>query len=124
MAVNKMSKVSLGAGNRILFATKPTMSVGVVVSQALGESVGTQKIVRAGTPVKGDLTNRTTAFTAAGETDAVGVLLHDVDVTAGDNNATLLIHGFVDLNKVSSEVTAKYTEGVKTALKGNITFLK
>lgn len=119
-----MSKVSLGAGNRILFATKPTMSVGVVVSQALGESVGAQKIVRAGTPVKGDLTNRTIAFTAAGETDAVGVLLHDVDVTAGDNNATLLIHGFVDLNKVSSEVIAKYTEGVKTALKGNITFLK
>ena len=61
-------------------------SVGIVVddSVATADSLG-RKIVKAGTPLTGDLDNRTTAFTAAKagssteKSDAVGVLLHDVE---------------------------------------------
>ena len=119
-----ISKVTAGAPVQILFNVQNQMSVSAVVSAAAGVVVGGKKIVKAGTPVTGDLTARTTAFTAAGEGDAVGVLLHDVDVTNGDGNASVLIWGFVNLNRVEADVAAKITDGVKTALKGSVWFLK
>ena len=84
-------------------------SVGIVVddSVATADSLG-RKIVKAGTPLTGDLDNRTTAFTAASAGDgsnpsnAVGVLLHDVDVTTGDVTGTLLIIGFVRTNRIDT----------------------
>lgn len=100
-------------------------SVGVVVddSVATADSLGRKrKIVKAGTPLTGDLDNRTTAFTAAKagssteKSDAVGVLLHDVDVTMGDANGTLLIFGFVNTNRIDTTTKAKITEQVKEAL--------
>lgn len=128
-AGNKIKTVSGTPGNQILFATQPSMAVSVVMGQA-GATGTTQKIHKAGTPVAGDLTARTTAFTVAADSgspsasNAIGVLLHDVDVTAGDENATVLIFGYVDLNKVESDVEAKITATVKTALNGKVTFLK
>lgn len=98
-------------------------SVGIVVddSVATADSLG-RKIVKAGTPLTGNLDNRTTAFTAASAGDisnpsnAVGVLLHDVDVTTGDANGTLLIFGFVNTNRIDTTTKAKITEQVKKAL--------
>ena len=115
--------------NQILFNTDPQVSVGVLVSNS-GISAGTdgRKIVKAGTPLTGSLEARGTAFTKASTTEgvsnAVGILLHDVDVTAGAENGTLLIFGFVDLNKVDTTTAALITSEVKTALKGGVTFLK
>lgn len=115
--------------NQILFCTDPQVSVGILVSNS-GITAGTdgKKIVKAGTPMAGSLEARGTAFTKAattgGVSNAVGVLLHDVDVTAGAENGTLLIHGFVDLNKVDTTTAALVTSEVKTALKGGVTFLK
>lgn len=115
--------------NQILFNTDPQVSVGVLVSNS-GISAGTdgRKIVKAGTPLTGSLEARGTAFTKASTTEgvsnAVGILLHDVDVTAGAENGTLLIFGFVDLNKVDTTTAALITAAVKTALKGGVTFLK
>lgn len=115
--------------NQILFNTDPQVSVGVLVSNS-GISAGTdgRKIVKAGTPLAGSLEARGTAFTKAATTEgvsnAVGILLHDVDVTAGAENGTLLIFGFVDLNKVDATTAALVTSEVKTALKGGVTFLK
>lgn len=115
--------------NQILFNTDPQVSVGVLVSNS-GISAGDdgRKIVKAGTPLTGSLEARGTAFTKASTTEgvsnAVGVLLHDVDVTAGSENGTLLIFGFVDLNKVDTTTAALVTTEVKTALKGGVTFLK
>lgn len=115
--------------NQILFNTDPQVSVGVLVSNS-GISAGTdgRKIVKAGTPLAGSLEARGTAFTKAATTEgvsnAVGILLHDVDVTAGAENGTLLIFGFVDLNKVDTTTAALVTSEVKTALKGGVTFLK
>lgn len=119
-----IKKVTAGAPVQILFNVQNQMSVSAIVSAAAGVTVGSKKIVKAGTPVTGDLTNRATAFTAAGESNAVGVLLHDVDVTEGDNNASVLIWGFVNLDRLDAATAAKITAGVKTALKGSVWFLK
>lgn len=115
--------------NQILFCTDPQVSVGILAANTgiSADSEG-KKIIKAGTPMTGSLEARGTAFTKASTTEgvsnAVGVLLHDVDVTAGNENATLLIFGFVDLNKVDTTTAALVTSAVKTALKGGVAFLK
>lgn len=127
-----IKKEIYGSTNQILFNVEPQVSVGIVVDdsvQATANSLG-KKIVKAGTPLTGDLTNRLTSFTAAKAgsaseaSDAVGVLLHDVDVTTGDANGTLLIFGFVNLDRIDETTQGKLTSYVKTALAGRVTFLK
>lgn len=124
-----ITKKTAVAPNQILMFTDLQVGVSIIVNNT-GISAGDdgKKIIKAGTPVSGDLTARDTAFTKASTTEgvsnAVGVLLHDVDVTAGNNNATLLIFGFVDLNKLDTTTAALITADVKTALKGGVTFLK
>lgn len=127
-----IKKETYGSTNQILFNVEPQVSVGIVVDdsvQATANSLG-KKIIKAGTPLTGDLTNRLTPFTAAKAgsaseaSDAVGVLLHDVDVTKGDANGTLLIFGFVNLDRIDETTQGKLTSYVKTALAGRVTFLK
>lgn len=60
-----------------------------------------------GNPVSGDVIQVT--FTAATDDKAAGVLLHDVDVTAGDNNGTLLIFGFVNINRLDDDTATALT---------------
>lgn len=109
---------------QILFNTEPQVSVGIVVSDSgvTANSEG-KKIVKAGTPLTGNLEARSTAFTA-GTSNAVGVLLHDVDVTNGAENGTLLIFGFVNLDRLDSATAALITSEVKTALNAKVTFIK
>lgn len=126
---NKIEQVAATATKQILFATQPSMSVGVVLGNTgVSADSNGKKILKAGTPLKGSLEARGTAWTlsadSSGTNPAVGVLLHDVDVTAGNENGTALIFGFVDLNKVDSSVTALITTAAKTALAGKVTFLK
>ena len=119
------SKVTLTNPNQILFATNPYMAVGVVVSDSgLSADSNGKKILKAGTPVTGSLEDRNTAFTKTATSNAVGVLLHDVDVTSGSNNAELLIFGFVNLKNLDSDVQSLIDSTIKTALKGSVTFLK
>lgn len=115
-------KETYGNTNQILFAVEHQVSMGVVVSKALGVAEGTKKVVKAGTPLTGNLDARTTAFTAATAgssteaSNAVGVLLHDVDVTTGDANGTLLLFGFVNTNRIDATTKAKLTDIVKEAM--------
>lgn len=115
-------KETYGNTNQILFAVEHQVSMGVVVSKALGVAEGNKKVVKAGTPLTGNLDARTTAFTAASAgssteaSNAVGVLLHDVDVTTGDANGTLLLFGFVNTNRVDATTKAKLTDIVKAAM--------
>lgn len=112
---------------QILFNVQNQMSVGVIVDKAVGTAgEDGKKIVKAGTPLNGDLTARGTAFVAAKDTSnpAVGVLLHDVDVTEGDANGTLLIWGFVNLNRMDSTTAGLITATRKTELAGRVWFLK
>lgn len=58
--------------------------------------------------------------TAGAGVDAEGVLMNDVDVTAGDAPGAMIIHGFIDLDKIPAAPVAD----VVAALKGRVTFLK
>lgn len=121
-----ITKVNGTAPVQILFNVQNQMSVGIKIAKNFAGAVteNGRKIVKAGTPLTGDLTVRDTAFTAAGADNAVGVLLHDVDVTDTDANCSLLIWGFVNLNRIDSTTAAKINTGVKTALAGKVWFLK
>ena len=123
-----ITKVVGTAPVQILFNVQNQFSVGIKVDDANYVTENGRKIVKAGTPLSGNLGARETAFvkatTSSGSSNAVGILLHDVDVTEGDTNGTLLIWGFVDLNKLDTATAALITTEVKTALKGGVTFLK
>lgn len=120
-----ITKVSGAAPVQILFNVQNQVSVGVKLGKNFAGAVteNGRKIVKAGTPLTGDLTNRSVAFTAAGASNAKGVLLHDVDVTDQDANASLLIWGFVNLNRVDTATKALLTTEVQTALNGKVYFL-
>lgn len=79
-----------------------------------------KKIIKAGTPVTGDLTERNTPFTVD-KTGAnpVGVILHDVDVTDGNANSQVVIFGFIDISKLDDEVV-----GVITTAAPKLTMIK
>lgn len=167
---------------QILFNVQNQMSVGVKIVKEFEGAVteNGRKIVKAGTPLTGDLTDCATKFTAAaenapvyiptadeavvsgkvyytrtgsgtsespyvytkvaspvtsaiatyfelyqaGSADAVGILLHDVDVTDTDANCSLLIWGFVNLNRIDATTAALLTPAVQAALAGKIWFLK
>lgn len=116
-----ITKTSYLNKNQILFAVEHQVSMSIVVDDTAGteDSATKRKIVKAGTPLTGSLDARTTAFTKASTStgsNAVGVLLHDVDVTAGENNGTLLIFGFVNTNRLDSTTKALITAEVKAAL--------
>lgn len=110
---------------QIMLADSQMVSFPVVVSDT-GVDAGPngKKILRAGTPITGDIEARNTAFTkdTAG-TSTSGILLHDVDVTNGNNNGVIVLFGFVDLEKLDTETFKLITAGVKTALAGKIWFL-
>ena len=119
-----VTKESYNNIEQILFNVELQASVGVLVDQDAGTEDGVtgKKIVKAGTPLTGSLDARTTAFTAASAgsssaaSNAVGVLLHDVDVTVGDEIGTLLIFGFVNTDRLDSATKGKLTQYVKEAL--------
>lgn len=119
-----ITKVTAVAPNQILFNVEHQLSVGIVCGNT-GVTADTngKKILKAGTPMAGTLTTRDTAFTKASDTTAVGVLLHDVDVTAGNNNGTLLIFGFVNIDRIDDTTAALLTTEVQGALP-MIKFLK
>lgn len=123
-----ITKTTGAAPVQILFNVQNQMSVGIKLAKNFAGAVteNGRKIVKAGTPLNGDLTTRGTAFVAAKDTSnpAVGILLHNVDVTDADANATLLIWGFVNLSRVDSTTAALITETRKTELAGRVWFLK
>ena len=116
-----IKKETYGSGKQILFAVEHQVSMGIIVKQSVGVTEGTKKIAKAGTPLAGNLDARETAFTEATTStstgsDAVGILLHDVDVTVEDNNGAILLFGFVNTNMIDDATKEKITADVKKAL--------
>jgi hypothetical protein len=128
-----ITKTTGAAPVQILFDVQNQVSVSIVVDDGYSVTRNGRKIVPAGTPLSGNLTARTTAFVKAVDNTAesgasngkpaAGVLLHDVDVTEGDTNGTLLIWGFVDLNKVDNTTAALITATRQSEMP-SIKFLK
>ena len=121
-----ITKTSMAATKQILANVDLQSSVGCIVPQTLGVAVGSKKIAKAGTPIKIDLMNlQTAAVKADGTTPLNAVLLHDVDVTAGNANGTALIFGFVNVNRVDSDVATAITTAVAAdGVSQMITFMK
>lgn len=121
-----ITNTSMAATKQILANVDLQSSVGCIVPQTLGVVVGSKKIAKAGTPIKIDLMNlQTVAVKADGTTPLNAVLLHDVDVTAGNANGTALIFGFVNVNRVDSDVaTAITTAAAADGVSQMITFMK
>ena len=122
-----IKKETLAAPQQILFNVQNQMSVPILVDKSMASvTVDGRKVVKAGTPLNGDLAARGTAFKAAADSTApaVGVLLHDVDITDNNANGTLLIWGFVNLDRLDSATAALITANRKTELAGRIWFLK
>lgn len=122
-----IKKETMAAPQQILFNVQNQMSVPILVDKSMASvTVDGRKVVKAGTPLNGDLTARNTAFKAAADSTApaVGVLLHDVDITDNNASGTLLIWGFVNLDRLDSATASKITATRKTELAGRIWFLK
>lgn len=119
-----ITKVTGAAPTQILYNVQHQMSVGATLAKNFTGAVeeNGRKIVKAGYPLMGDLADRTTAFTAA-DTDAVGILLHDVDVTDAAANATVLIWGFVNMDRIDDTTKTKLTTAIQGKLAGKIWFL-
>lgn len=120
------------APTQILADVDNQFSVGCIVPASMQAAAndGTRKVVKAGTPLKIDLSNLQTvaaapttnpaAASGATASDMNAVLLHDVDVTDGNANGTALVFGFVNLNRVDTTTAAK----LKAGTFGLVTFLK
>lgn len=68
---------------------------------------------------------QTVAVKADGTTPMNAVLLHDVDVTAGNANGTALIFGFVNVNRVEADVATAITTALGAAnYSKQLTFIK
>lgn len=120
---NKIVKETLGGPEKhILIANNSymvTLGAQVTNTGVVADDEG-KKILKAGTPLAGDITKRGTAFvkatTTEGVSNATAVLLHDVDVTAGAENGTIILAGCVDLLKLDTATKALVTSAVTTAL--------
>ncbi len=123
---NMVKTETYGNRKNIMLSDISTVAFGVQVGNAgITADANGRKIIYAGTPLKGDIEKRDTAFVVSSDgTGLKGILLHDVDVTEGDANGSLVIFGFVDLNKLDAKAMTYVTAAAKTTLDGKITFLK
>lgn len=77
-----------------------------------------KKIVRAGTILGGGILADDTvlavkATTTTGVSNAEGVLLNDTDVTSGPAPGALVLHGFINKNKIPTAPTAEEIVALK-----------
>ena len=121
-----MKTINVGVQRNVLIAPELAFTIGCQVGNAGVSAVAGKKIIPAGTIVGAEasvLTERATVLTVVNEgtiAQAQGVLVNDVDVTAGTTTGTLLVAGFVDLDKMPETAA----ELAATAELPKITFVK
>ena len=121
-----MKTINVGVQRNVLIAPELAFTIGCQVGNAGVSAVNGKKIIPAGTIVGAEasvLTERATVLTVVNEgtiAQAQGVLVNDVDVTAGTTTGTLLVSGFVDLDKMPEAAA----ELAATADLTKITFVK
>lgn len=114
---NLVKKQSFGGPDKQILIAEDSFKVtlGAVIAATGAVEVDGKKIIKAGTPVKGDLKDRNTAFAKEAEAPNA-IVLHDVDVTDGANNGTIVIAGAVDLNRLDADAAALITSAVEEKL--------
>ena len=124
-----MKTINVGVQRNVLIAPELAFTIGCQVGNTGVSAVGGKKIIPAGTIVGAEasvLTERATVLTVTNEgtiAQAQGVLVNDVDVTAGTTTGTLLVSGFVDLDKMPEGAAELATNEGATGL-AKITFVK
>lgn len=122
-----MKSIKVGVQRNVLIAPELAFTIGCQVANTGVSAVEGKKIIPAGTIVGAEasvLTERATVLKVVNEgtiAQAQGVLVNDVDVTAGTATGTLLVSGFVDLDKMPEDAAA-LVDGVTGLSK--ITFVK
>ncbi|WP_155286051.1 hypothetical protein [Lacticaseibacillus zhaodongensis] len=101
----------------------------IVDDQGVDTGSDGKKIIPAGTPVGGDndfLADDQKPLTTSNDAKAQGVLEHDVDVTSGQGNGTLIVNGYINEYRLPAGVTI--TPEAKAALAdgkaGKVIFFK
>lgn len=86
-------------------------------TQKVADAAGTGPVATktATTGAIGDVTAGTSPVD--GTNNATGILLHDVDVTSGTQNAQVVVFGFIDMNKLDADVQTLITNQVRANLK-------
>ena len=110
-----IKKVSGSAPKQILFNVQHQLSISCIVDKSVGVDVNGRKIAKAGTPLTVQYGSTNPALLANATRGVTGYLLHDVDVTDGNANGTLLIFGFINWTHLDEDVQAL----IKTAHEGN-----
>lgn len=112
---NGIKKETAVTPTQILGSTSPYHAISIIVDDTAGTTVGSKKIVKAGTPLVVDPSNLQTAATKIASNSNIGdanvILLHDVDVTNGDANGSGLVIGIVNYNRLESDVQALFKPG-------------
>lgn len=128
MAAKNKVKTVIGVNSKQILAFPQIFgAVGCIVNGDGVDAVDGRKIIKAGTPVGGAesvLENEQAVLSvvAAGAEDTIqGVVMHDVDVTTGDDGVSLLIFGFVNQARLDDSV--EITAEAKAALNGKVTFM-
>lgn len=108
----RMVSAEYGNVDQILANTnwKAEVSIRVDSTIANGEDGQGRELVLAGTPLTGDLTDRTAVFTLAGAGDPVhGVLINDVPAWQDPvaTNGSLLMAGVVNLDRIDDAVVTQ-----------------
>ncbi|KRO15892.1 hypothetical protein [Lacticaseibacillus saniviri] len=121
-----MRKETFGATKQVLGTIANKVALGVVLggTGVPADATG-RKIIPAGTPVGGDnsaLADEQAVLVVSNNDKAQGVLEHDVDVTSGQGNGTLIVNGYINENRLPDGVVI--TDEAKTALNGKVTFFK
>lgn len=114
-----------GAEPNILAFPNQKVAIGVQVNDTGVTADGNgRKIIPAGSPVGGDADAKAdeTAVLSVNESAPQGVLQHDVDVTSGQANGTMIIWGFINEYRLPKGLTI--SDATKTALDGKVEFLK
>lgn len=111
-----ITKTSYGVQKTLLANSTMRHAVSCLISNTGVAEKDGKKIVKAGTPLKGDLTKPNTAFAVAGASDTpVGVCQTDVDVTKGNANGSCLVFGFIR-NSAMDTTTQAALSAVKAKL--------
>ena len=99
----------LGATKQVLGIVQGKVALSVTVGDTgvNANAVG-RKIIPAGTPVGGStsaLDDETAVLTVTNDSTTQGILEHDVDVTDGPAGGTMIIHGYINENRLPDGVT-------------------
>lgn len=115
----KVTHVSGATRKTILVDEKNSTAVSCMIANTGVEAgEGGRKIVKAGTPLAGDLKSRGVAFTVAKSAENLaGIAMHDVDVTDGTANGAVLIFGTVDWSKLDATVQTALSAEIAAGLK-------